>query len=246
MILFRKVYKSANDDITPNPELLDKILANEKKSYNTYRNFYKYGSVAAAFFILIGTFSVYPKIKDNLNMHDNTAVIEIKSENTQTSDESFTPADEIPAKASTALETEKTHQSKLGTDKKISNSQKRQNITPEASEKSPSPTPTEDVILVSPTTDEGLEEENVSVARSIDNMPAYSDDIKALTEDEAILLADEVFRSDFGEEFLNSTEIKTEFSESFKITRFNENLSYTVTVHTDGLIEKEYENLKEN
>lgn len=245
MILFRNVYKSANDDITPNPELLDKILATQKKNHNTYRNFYKYGSVAAAFFILVGTISVYPKIKDNINVEDTPAIIEVKTEDTQNPD-IFTPTadEEISAEASTVLRTEKTAQSKPENKKEFKSSQKQQNITPKASEESPSPIlaeaqDTTPVIL--PVENEVNTEESVSpaMARAI-NEPVYSPDEEKITEEEALKLADEAFASDFGEEFLNSTEIKTEISESFIITRFNENQSYTVTVHTDGSIEKQY------
>lgn len=252
MILFRKVYKSANDDIASNQELLDKILSTQTKPHNTYSNFYKYGSIAATFFILIGTLSVYPKIKDNLNVSDNTAAIEVKTEDTLNSDIFIPPADnEKSAEASTALENKKTPQSKIENKKESKSSSKQQNVTSKASEKAPSPTlsETENIVLsetaeaslVTPSSkNEVFQEENVSTARAIDTVAVYSGDNKIITQDDAILLADEVFLSDFGEEFLNSTEIKTEFSENYEITRFNENLSYTVIVFTDGLIDKQY------
>ena len=60
--MFRRVYKSANDDIVPNDELLERILAEGKKPQKNLRTYYSNGSMAACLFIAIGTLAIYPSI----------------------------------------------------------------------------------------------------------------------------------------------------------------------------------------
>ncbi len=240
--MFRKVYKSANDDIIPNQELLEKILATEKKSHNTYNTFYRYGYVAAALFILVGTLSVYPKISDNLKTSDNTVAIETKTEDVLSSD-ILVAEEKLSAEASTVLEETVKPQNKPQTKRTKKPLPKQETIPPEgleSIENSPEIiTAEEPVITEAPENMPKVRSLNdgVSVASMTENT---ENEAEIITEAEAIRLADEVFLEDFGEEFLSQTEIKTEFSINYEVTRFNENQSYTVTVYTDGLIEKQY------
>ena len=72
--MFREVYKSANDDIIPDSQLLDKILSEEPKKQKSVYSFYaKYGSMAAAFLILVGTLAIYPKLSETLNTSNDKA-----------------------------------------------------------------------------------------------------------------------------------------------------------------------------
>ncbi len=59
MVLFKKYYKEANDDIKPNRELIEKIFDQAEKTSKAYswKRLYKYGMVAAA--VLVLAVSVY-------------------------------------------------------------------------------------------------------------------------------------------------------------------------------------------
>lgn len=106
--MFRDVYKSANDDIIPDSQLLDKILANSKPKKNRYTAFIRYGSVAAAFFILIGTLTIYPKIKDNLTNDEAVPKVVLNQEvSTNSTNEASTASPEVlpTPSAETSVET---------------------------------------------------------------------------------------------------------------------------------------------
>ena len=106
--MFRDVYKSANDDIIPDSQLLDKILASSKPKKNRYTAFIRYGSVAAAFFILIGTLTIYPKIKDNLTNDEAVPKVVLNQEvSTSSTNEASTASPEVlpTPSAETSVET---------------------------------------------------------------------------------------------------------------------------------------------
>lgn len=65
--MFRRVYKSANDDIVPNEELLERILAESKKPQKKHRTYYGHGSMAACLAIAIGTLAIYPSLKQDID-----------------------------------------------------------------------------------------------------------------------------------------------------------------------------------
>ena len=102
------MYKSANDDIIPDSQLLDKILASSKPKKNRYTAFIRYGSVAAAFFILIGTLTIYPKIKDNLTNDEAVPKVVLNQEvSTSSTNEASTASPEVlpTPSAETSVET---------------------------------------------------------------------------------------------------------------------------------------------
>ena len=328
MILFREVYKSANDDIIPDSQLLDKILSEEPKKQKSVYSFYaKYGSMAAAFLILVGTLAIYPKLSETLNTsNDNAApgtdVVITKTESSpETSPEFY--------ESKTAKDDEASTKNEKSEDANQVNEQKPQNngeqktkekTLPEATS-SPSPTEkavkseeykpessdaaseatikapitndehtpsiasAEDFNSTPATNTESSSESELSTAsektvtpeaptatdtsvyairRSAEDNNQTTDSpasggggsgaasgggssgggsakkATGISESEAIELANKAFLEDFGEEFLNLSKIKTEFNENYIITRYNENVTYTVTVTTDGLLKKQY------
>ncbi len=78
MILFRRYYKSVNDEINSNRELIDKIFdeyakETEKKSKSQIYNFtLRYGTAFAAVLVLCVAVSVYPKF-EKLNQEPELA-----------------------------------------------------------------------------------------------------------------------------------------------------------------------------
>ncbi len=78
MILFRKYYKAANDDIETNRELIDQIFAKASvnkiaKKSKIYSFGMRYGTAFAAVFVLCVAIAVYPKIT---NLNQEPAIIE--------------------------------------------------------------------------------------------------------------------------------------------------------------------------
>lgn len=267
--MFKDVYKSANDDIIPDLELLDKILATEKPKKNHYTTLTRYGSVAAAFVILAGTLAIYPKIKDNLTKEEAVPKV-VQSETVEytTNEASTNYSDEVPtvSEDTNMVVIDKTAQ-------KPTKEQPKKTAALPPDKVSPSPTTNDGEITVPDLNEEpGLEsvtketenseeKENeasiqaagvftASIVPSAafeesanDESAGYAMTRKAevfVSEQEATFLADEVFLEDFGEEFLNSTKIKVECDEEFVITRYNEEISKTVIVFDDGEVQKQY------
>ena len=72
--MFRRVYKSANDDIVPDDKLLEKILSESKRPKKKHNTYYSYGSMAACIAIAVGTLAIYPTIKQDIHTtKDNAA-----------------------------------------------------------------------------------------------------------------------------------------------------------------------------
>ena len=274
--MFREVYKSANDDIIPDSQLLDKILADSKPKKNRYIKYYRYGSVAAAFFILVGTLAIYPKIKDNLTNDEAVPEIVLNQEVSDTSytDEVSTQSAEISptplAVAETPTETLKpqaTEQTKKTTapspDEASSpspttdDSTQLNTVMPEQeniTETTANPVITSDDSEISTESTISSQEDALAPAESSEYAPktkssgggSSSSYARAFAFPDIIpehivkACADEVFASDFGEEFLNSTTIKIEYDEEYIITRYNEEISKTVKITNDGKLQKQY------
>ncbi len=63
MRLFKDVYKSANDDISPDPQLLESILNSKPKNKT---RIYRYSTIAAACVVLVCAIAAYPKLETSL------------------------------------------------------------------------------------------------------------------------------------------------------------------------------------
>ncbi len=114
MILFRKYYKSANDDIATNRELIDKIFNDfsqektKEKSRKVYSFGMRYGTAFAAILVLCIGIAVYPQI----SKFNEKPVIETPSVKTKevyqytadNTDMTFDSADEAKVKTTIAPE----------------------------------------------------------------------------------------------------------------------------------------------
>lgn len=92
--MFKDVYKSANDDISPDPLLLESIL-NSKPKKKT--RIYQYSTVAAACVILVCAIAAYPKLETSL---EQKAGIIMESSYTSDYSEDITSSTPAAEKAS--------------------------------------------------------------------------------------------------------------------------------------------------
>lgn len=288
--MFRDVYKSANNDIIPDSQLLDKILSDgirpKKSRYAKYR---QYASIAAALLIFAGTLTIYPKVttlltKDKdapkivLDTHtdntDNTAIQPVSSdaESSLTAvleDESAKPSDETK-EASSKIENQP-KKSTASPDNFVSPKntqadsgiQKPNDAFATAADEAPasSDEPAAASVLQADSTPEAVQafdepeqpeagtavsaysvsEHSPSAASGGSSSYARLRSVKAsISEEEAITIADEAFSSDFGEEFLNSTSIRSYYDNEYIITRYNDEESKIIIVSDDGTIQKQY------
>ncbi len=74
MILFRKLYKEANDDITPSEELLNKTIENAFSGKKKHQHINTYYAAAAAVVILIGSSAAIPKLMEKPQTEQTSAV----------------------------------------------------------------------------------------------------------------------------------------------------------------------------
>ncbi len=198
--MFRDVYKSANDDIIPDSQLLDKILtqAPEKKK-TIYPFFVKYGSVAAAFLILAGTLAIYPKLSKTLNTADDKAVpgTDVVTGISETaSPEALPNLKESKAKATQEASTNTKNTEEAITEKDLTQQGNGEQITKEKTlpEVTTSPSPTKnatrkteaDGAVITTTAQPEISEDSVAVAKetnlnSAENIPTIvsSEDMEA-------------------------------------------------------------------
>lgn len=300
--MFRRVYKSANDDIVPNDELLERILAEGKKPQKTHRTYYSYGSMAACLFIAIGTLAIYPSIKKDISSPKNTAqdVIvetlppkfsdaELVSKHEGFEDEEVeipTGTQEYkiskPEKKASGKTVSKSKENTKTTDKaeKTVKQQQTKKAATSVEGLSPtSPSPTNQPAAESKVTESSdvpVSQENapevasvpmVAAQRSIEEpfetdsdevlLPETDENksvssggggsaghgaraVQKISEEAAKQIANNIFASEFGQEFLNSSDISADYSGYYTITRYNESASYSVIVYDDGTTKKLY------
>lgn len=253
--MFKDVYKRANEDIIPDPELLDKVLSNTSKTSKS-RSFQHYGSLLAACFILVGTLWIYPDIKDGLNQ--TTTVPDIKP----TEEPLHLVLENIPTPTASTAPTKTPASTIKSKNAKKQASQvptpKQNTIIPESEQKNEAALPPPST-TTSPETNDASIPEYVSsgggggsyfettevpipiMARSMDisSEECYQEE-NVLSEEQAINLAEEIFLLDFGKDFVSSSELKAEYNEFYTITRYTENENYTVNVFNDGTTQKQY------
>lgn len=274
--MFRDVYKSANDDIIPDSQLLDKILSNgitPKKS----RGYYRYASAAAALLIFAGALAVYPKITAHLTNAGEAPTVYIESTVQPAStdlENDFVSTDEAvnqPVKSTASPKIENPSKKSAASPsvspkaQAASGIKKPDNALADVNNKASS-----DEVLTTPTAQADSTPESANVfkaevpliaeeqpieenAVSVHSEVAYSTASgggaayarlkriqTAISEEEAIAIADEAFSSDFGEEFLNSTSIRSEYDNEYIITRYNDTETKVIIISDDGEIKKQY------
>lgn len=298
--MFRRVYKSANDDIVPNDELLERILAEGKKPQKNHRTYYSYGSMAACLFIAIGTLAIYPSIKKDISSPKNTAqdvIVETlppkfsDAELVSKPEEFETEETEIPTntqeyrtskpeKKASGKTVSKSKENTKTTDKaektvKQQQTKKAATSVEGLSPTSPSPTnqpaaeskvtESSDVPVAQENTPEVASVPMVAAQRSMEEpfetdsnevlFPENEKNVssggggsakqdarmsRTMSESEAKQIANNIFAADFGQEFLNSSDILADYSGYYTITRYNESASYSVIVYDDGTTKKLY------
>lgn len=234
MILFKDVYKSANDSVNPPPELMEKILSNNVKRHNNYYGILK---IAAAFLIFSGTLVMYPKINENINPAKTETIIAPPIVETKVSPEIVQKS--IPeAEASSSAVVPPTP---------VPTKQAKKAVTPKKTEDLDASV-TNDVLLASEpvilaeeeaipemTAIETLEEDSISSGGEVFKARAIM-----VSEHQAIAIADNEFISDFGEEFLSESELTVAYENGYTVTRKTTEIEASILVLDDGSFEKLY------
>ena len=303
--MFRRVYKSANDDIVPDNGLLEKILAESNKPQKKQLNYYGYGSLAACLAIAVGTLFIYPTLKEDIKPAQDIVVSDAapRFSDTELSNPSVLPTEAAPV----MTEKTETSEEKINFDKvekKTNSDNGKQDQTAPQTENKVSKTSSpekaaasaEGLKSSSPSPTKKTEDEPESIRMSVENNKAEpepdfqeskpmlaaeaaivnADEPEAanqedqpaatpksvpslsggsggggssaasartsqkISESEAKQIANNIFASDFGQEFINSSGITAVYSGYYTITRNSESASYTIIVYDDGTTKKLY------
>lgn len=253
--MFKDVYRSANNSINPPPELIEKVLSQKPKKKLHY---YSAAKAAAVCLIFSGTVLLYPKISKDLETTKEETII--RPEVTQTAlpdvpvhtevvmEDIATPAPTQQATAKPATPPPK---------------QAKPEVTP-----SPVPTPSEtdaavednskiaqnNSIAVASETSEAITPEPVYPAEeeiipeasggggggSSGGASMMKSRMAMISEKEAIAIADNEFLSDFGEEFVNSSELTVVYDNGYTVTRKTTEIEASILISDNGSFEKLY------
>ena len=322
--MFRRVYKSANDDIVPDSGLLEEILAKSRVPQKKHKSFYGYGSLAACLFIAIGTLAIYPTIKEDFSTSKNNSAqdVVVSTSSSIFPDSEISPAlkpdetaesDGVQSKEASTEQTvtqkpakkeesqkkktqpekteavgqsakdsgKKQEQTKNQEVKKTQQQEKAATSVESLNPSSPSPTKQPAVQSESSENRNAVSEEishgeyapASASANTSDSEAAYTEDSaesdvqitksaasggasgggggsssafagrqtpEQISEALAKQIANNIFASDFGQEFLNSSDILADYSGYYTITRYTESASYSIIVYDNGTTKKLY------
>lgn len=254
MILFKDVYKSANDSINPPPELIDKVLKQKPRKQLYYYNAVK---IAAVCLIFSGTVLMYPKISQDLDTTTKENIIQpdvIETAIPDIASVGEVPADIKPETVATPVPTPQITKKPAAP---------RQEVNIKASEKEIDEQKEE---IISENAEIFLEENNTLdiAAETAATESAYTPDESQpeassgggggssgggavfrartvmISEKEAVIIADAEFLSDFGKDFIENSELTVIYDNGYTVTRKTIENEASICVADDGSFEKLY------